>query len=208
MTEIEKKVVEKKVVSLNVAIAGILIGIIVIVVIVAGIATQIPKTPTPTTTTPAQSTYVEVDYKTVGWFFDANGQFVPPPNVIGGINDTYLVLNVTITNHGYDSVYCVYGTLEAYVEGKWYEAQYWSSEMYNSTTGGIFNAKQYDFSALMLHIPTTLSKNQYATGYVIFEFVPISPTAPQVWKQPFTIKYSGACQIPYANVTVKIVEES
>jgi hypothetical protein len=63
----------------------------VIAVIVGWVATQIPKTPTPTTTTPAQSPYVEVDYKTIGWFFD-NGYIT---------NDTYLLINITMRNDGY-----------------------------------------------------------------------------------------------------------
>ncbi|MGA2522952.1 MAG: hypothetical protein ABSF65_02220 [Candidatus Bathyarchaeia archaeon] len=59
--------------------------------------TQPHLTPSSSSTSSAGSPYVEVDYSKVGWFFDGLANS-------GGYNYTYLVLNVNITNHGYNQV--------------------------------------------------------------------------------------------------------
>lgn len=57
--------------------------------------TTLPQSIPSSTSTPSTvNPYVEVDYTQVGWFYDASS----------GYNYTYLVLNVNITNHGYDQV--------------------------------------------------------------------------------------------------------
>ena len=56
------------------------------------------STPAPITTPALTTSYVEVDYQTVGWFYGTGNC------MILGYNYTYLVLNVTITNHGYSQV--------------------------------------------------------------------------------------------------------
>ena len=56
------------------------------------------STPAPIATPALTTPYVEVDYQTVGWFYGAENS----PDY--GYNYTYLVLNVTITNHGYSQV--------------------------------------------------------------------------------------------------------
>lgn len=79
MTQEGKKSSNKK------KIVGIAIGIIVLVTIIVGVSTQIPQNTT--------LAYVEVDYKTIGWFYDSI--------VSGEQNNTYFLLNVAITNKGY-----------------------------------------------------------------------------------------------------------
>jgi hypothetical protein len=181
---------EKKSSPIKKIIIGILIGIVVVGAVVAGIALQIFQNPSSST-----SPYVELDYKTVGWFFGST--------LLGGTyNHTYLILNVNIINHGYSSVY--WGSLNVTINGQEYQAEYYCPTLYNST--GI-NAIQYDFSSLTLSIYYSLNDGQSAKGYVIFEFVPVSSASSQIWKSQFTVGYS-ANQVPLGSATVKIVKES
>jgi hypothetical protein len=61
---------------------------VVIGVIISGIALQLSQKPSSST-----SPYVEVDYRTVGWFYDSIVSYTQ--------NCTYFLFNVTITNKGY-----------------------------------------------------------------------------------------------------------
>jgi hypothetical protein len=107
-------------------IAAIAVGLVVLVVIVAGAATQIPQQKSNTV-----SPYVEVDYKTIGWFYD-NINYVAGSFV--GAGNTYLVLNITMTNKGYSKgVLCYEWDFNATVNAVSYTASIYFPYLYNSS---------------------------------------------------------------------------
>lgn len=80
----------------------VVLVLIVVIILAVGLGIGIyfykPTSTNSNTTTTPPAPYVEVDYKTIGWFYETNNTygFTLP-------NDTYLLLNITIINKGYSS---------------------------------------------------------------------------------------------------------
>lgn len=97
--------------------------------------------------------YVEVDYKTIGWFHDF-------------FNNTYLVLNITMTNKGYSKgVLCHWDIFNATISGVSY-SQASSENLYNSS------GAQMRFTDLNLP-GVTLQNGGSVSGQIAFE-IPIT----------------------------------
>ncbi|HML01918.1 MAG TPA: hypothetical protein VK487_00950 [Candidatus Bathyarchaeia archaeon] len=146
------------------------------------------------------SPYVEVDYKTIGWFY-------------GGINYnyTYLVLTLTITNHCYTSGVKVNGMWGFYVKigNNVYNTTLTSGgTMYNATN--TFTGYYYTDSSPAMTLLNTGAIN----ATVVFQFgnPNVVPSPPQIWNQPFTLTYSDTNNMFFgwaispSSTTVKIFQ--
>ncbi len=160
--------------------------------------------------TPALTTsYVEVDYQTVGWFYAT-----PDGELYSSMyNYTYLVLNVTITNHGYSQVN-VNGVdgFSVLVNENNYLPTTSFYVLYNSAGVNI----PWNFGTSTPPNPATLLDTGTVSGIVVFQFG--SPANPDIYPQPtpqpqiinqvFTLQYSvsygsnGALSGPYATVVI------
>jgi hypothetical protein len=159
--------------------------------------TAVSSTSTPTVMPTLATSYVEVDYQTVGWFYYGVGY-----------NYTYLVLNVTITNHGYSQVNVIgsYG-FSVVVNGDAYQALFSSYSLSSIDNASIINKAYnvfqefYDFSAHTfcysflgsdLPNPATLLDTGSVNGLVIFQFgnPNVYPQQPQILNEPFVLQYS------------------
>jgi hypothetical protein len=197
----------------------VLIGIVVIFVLlivaggIASLSTKTAKTTSPMITPHASSIptavpvvttpYVEVDYQTVGWFFSTT-----TPNL--EYNYTYLVLNVTITNHGYSQINTIgsYG-FSVVINGNKYQALYstpFPSILNASIINKVYDVYQqnYDFDSHFYYYfwnplcdpslpnPATLLDTGNITGLVFFQFgsPTVYPQPAQVLNEPFVLQYS------------------
>jgi hypothetical protein len=158
----EKPSLRKKVlVTLSIVVMGA-------VIIIAFVGSQYHPTPTP-------SPYVEVDYKTVGWYYT-----YPLSN-----NQSCVVLNLTVTNEGY-------------AEGVEYN---WENGNPNSFSLNISNVVGTLVIVPLVCIANSSSPSGYSTvgnwfsysellngyndtGTIIFEF------PKQLYNQPFTLRCS------------------
>ena len=167
-------------------------------------ATPIASTPniiSPTisipTATPALTTsYVEVGYQTIGWFFNSISEYQ-------GYNYTYLILNVTITNHGYSQVN-VFGDLgfsvivnnDEYVSANVYSL----FSYYNSSGSGTYyvdypwvgTSSDYLNLGSSFQGQVKLLDTGSVSGTIVFKFgdTNVYPQQPQILYKPFTLKYS------------------
>lgn len=142
---------------------------------------------------PSNSYYVEVDYKTIGWFYGAINEYE-------GYNYTYLVLNVTIINRGYSQVNPDSSNgFDVVINNNKYQSQ--SSMLYFETiygsSGTAGYADSYDFGGSALPYSATLLNTGNITGIVIFQFgdPSVYPAQPQILNAPFVLQYS----ITYGN---------
>jgi len=157
------------------------VGVIVIVAIIvlAGVLSQYRLTAPNAPTSP----YIEVDYRTVGWFYDSY--------VKGTRNDTYFLLDITVINEGYsEQVLSSPRTFSLTANGMTYDA--WESDqipqhLYNGTlqtvpsfaNPSLLRNFAIGFSALP-DVPIT--NGSQISGIVAFEL----PTKPQ----RFVLSYS------------------
>lgn len=192
--------------GLIIVIIGLVVGIVLGVAVMAVIdsltnntnsntptatpePTAMSSTSTPTAMPASTTSYVEVDYQTVGWFY---GTGLPDANY----NYTYLVLNVTITNHGYSQVNAAGSNgLSVVINNNSYQPYpfdlYWvqTAEPNANITGlEIFG---FNFSP-SLPCPATLLDTGSINGLVIFQFgePTIYPHPVQILNEPFTLQYS------------------
>jgi len=164
-------------------------------------ATPIFSTPYTSNTSPPTTAYVEVDYHLFGWFYgngfigynSQTGNELPNPDY----NYTYLLMNVTITNHGYSQVnvmgqngftvvinnckfqtYSISASLLSII----------SLSLTNSTSSIMF----YDIFQSELPNPATLLNTGTVSGVVCFQFgdPTIYPHPAQILNEPFTLQYS------------------
>jgi cytoskeletal protein RodZ len=161
-------------------------------------------TETPTTTTTPQTTsaptptpaptmtptpYVEVDYTTVGWFFSS---ITVNSYATGGYNYTYLVLNVNITNHGYDQVN-VNDLSDSYSGGfsvNVDNVMYYTCDSVFGYNNSLQWAYGYSYTTTMPSTITLLNTGTY-DATIVFQFgdPTIIPQPAQIWEQPFTLNY-------------------
>ena len=143
--------------------------------------------------------FVEVRYKTVGWFYD-NG-FLE--------NKTYLILNITVTNKGYsEQVNCEPWSFAVTIDGVTYDPWALGSipfALYNGTTSlNQFNVSVLtNFAPLFPALPSVrLSNNASVNGFIAFEI-----PNPNLEEKAFTLTSS----LTYGNyllATTKVVEEN
>jgi hypothetical protein len=164
-------------------------------------SSPLPSTPTPKITS---TSYVEVNCQIVGWFYGTGN--LPDANY----NYTYLVLNVTITNHGYSQVNTIgsYG-FSVVVHGNTFQALYSTpllSILNASNINEVNNVYQqnYDFDSHFYYSfypslfdpnlpnPATLLDTGSINGLVVFQFgsSTIYPQPAQILNEPFTLQYS------------------
>ena len=146
-------------------------------------------TPAPiiaTTPTPATS-YVEVDYRTVGWFYG-----IPQ---FENYNYTYLVLNVTVTNHGYSQVNVIGNNgFSVAINSNDYTpmlSTIWNNQLFNGTVSDYGYQIPYSFSS-DLPSQAILLDTGSVNGIVIFQLGSpnVYPQQPQILNEPFSLKYS------------------
>jgi hypothetical protein len=137
-----------------------------------------------------------VNYETIGWFFNSISEYQ-------GYNYTYLILNVTITNHRYSQVN-VFGDLgfsiivnnEEYLPANVYS----SFSCYNSS--GIYyvdypwvgtTSDSLNLGSSLPNIAKLLDTGS-VNGTIVFRFgdTTVYPQQPQILQNPFTLKYSVA----------------
>jgi hypothetical protein len=155
---------------------------------------QVSPSPSPTPTPSSSERYVEVDYVTVGWFYATN-------QIGSESNYTYLVLNLTITNHGYP---------EADVSGLSGLEVKIDNDTYAPAKGGVmFNqAFPQGISHVTGNPVAALSNMQSISTMAVFQF----SKSPQIWNQPFVFLYdiSSVSTIPAimpSMVTVTIFQK-
>jgi hypothetical protein len=169
---------EEKPSTIKKIIVGIIIGLVIIGTIVAGIALQISQR-----LSSSNSPYVEVDYKTFGWFYGYNNNY------------TYLVLNVSIINHGYSQV----NVQSISLSGGF------SVTINNAVFPQIYVAAVKTLETYTL-ITTTLSdvillNTGETSGTIIFQF----NASPKIYQEPFALSYVVTCGTNYQTATVRIV---
>lgn len=165
----------------------VILGIIVmgVIIIVAAVGSQYHPTPTP---------YVEVDYKTFGWYYT-----YPLSD-----NQSCVILNITVTNNGY-------------AEGVYY---YWEDGNPTSFSLNISNVAGTLLYYQQIQLANSSSPSGYSvfiqnyfpyshyewllngtsdTGTMVFEF------PKQLYNQPFTLRCSmGSVNYIHKTINVKI----
>ncbi len=139
---------------------------------------------------PSNGQYVEVNYKTVGWFYSTN------INSDTSYNYTYLVLNVTIINHHYSQVNIAgsNGFTTVINNKKYQPILYPPLFMYN----GSRTSDHYTYPSTLPQTEILLD-NANITGYVVFQFgdPTLHPNPAQIINEPFVLQYS----VTYGNQT-------
>jgi hypothetical protein len=139
------------------------------------IATQIPQA------TPSSGPFVAVDYNAVGWFYSINS--VQDTSY----NYTYLVLNITITNHQYSEININQSNgFTVKIDDKEYKPSV-APPLF------IFNGTESsDYYSYPSTLPynTVLLDNESVNGYVVFEFGDSTLIPPPIINVPFTLQYS------------------
>jgi hypothetical protein len=148
---------------------------------------------TPTSTT----SYVEVDYQTVGWFYATPGS---SENFFVTYNYTYLILNVTITNHEYSQVNVngADGFSVSVNGGKYMSIGGEPAYLYNGTISDFWGMQKIFHFNSGLPISATLLDTGTVSGIIVFQFgspvntniYPQPTPQPQIINQPFTLQYS------------------
>ncbi len=159
--------------------------------------TATPTASKPTTMPTLTAPYVKVDYQTVGWFY--NGWAVLDYNY------TYLVLNVTITNHGYSQVNTDGSDgFSVVIDGNMYKALFLTpfNELTNaSIIDKIYYAQKAEYDNYNFYSnpnlpslpnPATLLDTGSINGLVFFQFgnPDVYPQQPQILNETFTLQYS------------------
>ncbi len=148
------------------------------------------STSTPTALPTLTLSYVELDYQTVGWFYSNSGDSLTDTNY----NYTYLVLNVTVINHGYSQINVIgeFG-FSVLVNGNNYTPPIVTpTGLYNGSTSDFYGMKSvYSFNSA-LPDPATLLNTGSVIGIVIFQFgsPTLYPPQSQILNSPFTLQYS------------------
>ena len=150
---------------------------------------SVPRT-IPNATLALTMPYVEVDYQIVGWFYGTPGKSQSTANY----NYTYLVLNVTITNHGYSQINIIGNNgFSVLINEKKYMpliSNYIS--FYNGSISDFYGMQSiYSFNselpsqAILLDIGSV-------NGILIFEFGDpnVYPQQPQILNKSFALQYS------------------
>ena len=175
----------------------------------------------PLITTP----YVQVDYETVGWFYS-----LPSSAIYSNeYNYTYLVLNVTIVNHGYSQVNIIRGcAFSVLINDKEYPVMIIGTggRYFNGSKGVLGSEKQYSFSPSLPNQAILLDGGS-VNGIICFPFgdPKVIPQQPQILKVPFKLQYSvsygdsiplvnrvvlwtiyGQTKGPYAKVVINQIE--
>jgi hypothetical protein len=167
------------------------IVIVVLLVVIAGLVIMFLQH--------RMQSFVEVRYKTVGWFYD-NG-FLE--------NKTYLILCITVTNKGYtEQVNCRPWAFSVTIAGITYEPWALGSipfALYNGTTGtNEFNVSVLvNFAPYFHALPSVgLSNNASISGYVAFEI-----PNPNLEEKAFTLA-SSLTHGNYLPAEIKVIEEN
>jgi hypothetical protein len=179
----ENKTVQMEKPSNKKKIVAIAVTLVILVFIIAGVATQIPQK----SSTPKASPYVEVDYKTVGWYYIYNN---------GG---SCLLLNLTITNKGYTGggiAVNAYSDFSVNV----------SNVVYNpigmATIDNSSSMLGFTVISATLQDSVTLLNSGSETGSLIFSF------ANQLYNNPFTLRCSMTeANNIFENVNVKVFQK-
>ncbi|MGA2681346.1 MAG: AN1-type zinc finger domain-containing protein [Candidatus Bathyarchaeia archaeon] len=145
-------------------------------------------TPAPITTPALTTSYVEVDYQTVGWFYGTVGNLLD-----SNYNYTYLVLNVTITNHGYSQVNVVGSNgFSVLINGNNYTSLISTpSSLYNGSISSFYGMQSsYSFDS-ELPSQAILLDTGSVTGTITFQFGDpnVYPQQPQILNEPFVLYY-------------------
>lgn len=166
------------------------VAIVVALVIIASLVILLQHTTQP---------FVEVHYKTVGWFYD-NG-FLE--------NKTYLILRITVANKGYtEQVNCRPWSFSVTIDGITYEPWALGSipfALYNGTTGtNEFNVSVLvNFAPYFHALPSVgLSNNASISGYIAFEI-----PNPNFEEKAFTLT-SSLTYGNYLRAEIKVIEEN
>ncbi len=146
-------------------------------------------TSTPTATPPISTFYVEVDYQTVGWFYSSAGNMLD-----SNYNYTFLVLNVTITNHGYSQINVIGDNgFSLLVNNEEYTPLIsLPNSMYNGSTTSFYDMqKSYSFAS-KLPSEAILLDTGSVNGTIVFKFgnPNVYPQQPQILNKPFVLQYS------------------
>ena len=145
-------------------------------------------TPAPIATPALTTSYVEVDYQTVGWFYDTAGNLLDP-----NYNYTYLVLNVTITNHGYSQVNVIGSNgFSVLINGNNYTSLISTpTSLYNGSISSFYGMQSsYSFDS-ELPSQAILLDTGSVTGTITFQFGDpnVYPQQPQILNEPFVLQY-------------------
>ncbi len=142
------------------------------------ITTSPQSNPSSTSTPLTGSPYVGVDYSTIGWFI----------NNLDSYNYTYLVLNVTITNHGYQQINTngING-FDVVINNVKYSA----TAVYPVLDTESNNAINAYFMPNQLPSNTLLNTGSI-TGGIMFQFGNANdiPSPPQIVNVPFILQYT------------------
>jgi hypothetical protein len=152
---------------------------------------QLTQNPSGLSAPTLTTTYVEVNYRTVGWFYSESWG--------SSYNYTYLVLNVAITNHGYSQVN-VFGDngFSVLIDNSEYLPSTLVHSLHNSSGTYYVNYPYVGTTTERFNLGSSLPSSAKlldtgsSAGIIVFKLgdPDVYPPQPQILNKPFTLKYS------------------